>query len=95
VKRAGIQQRLNVAQYGTVSNLRYIRPYSRLTEGKSTMAGALKELIEATKAVKPTPEQREEQRRSFAFGNTAFENSRITREMVDRQADELAKEQNG
>jgi hypothetical protein len=59
------------------------------------MAGALKELIEATKAVKPTPEQREEQRRSFAFGNTAFENSRITREMVDRQADELAKEQNG
>jgi hypothetical protein len=59
------------------------------------MTGALTELIEATKAVKLTPEQREEQRRSFAFGNTAFENSRITREMVDRQADELAKEQNG
>jgi len=59
------------------------------------MAGALKELIEATKAVKPTPEQREEQRRSFAFGNTAFENSRITREMIDRQADLLADEKNG
>ncbi len=59
------------------------------------MGGALKELIEATKAIKPTAEQREEQRRSFAYGNTAFENSLITREMVDRQADLLAKEQNG
>jgi hypothetical protein len=58
------------------------------------MAGALKELIDATKAITPTREQREEQRRSFAFGNTAFENSRITREMVDRQAELLAKEQN-
>jgi hypothetical protein len=59
------------------------------------MGGALKELIEATKAIKPTAEQREEQRRSFAYGNTAFENSLITREMVDHQADMLAKERNG
>ena len=59
------------------------------------MTGALKELIEATKAVKPSPEDREQQRRSFAFGNTAFENSRITREMVDRQAELLAKEKSG
>lgn len=59
------------------------------------MARALKELIEATKTVTPSPEDREEQRRSFAFGNTAFENSRITREMVDRQADLLAKEKSG
>jgi hypothetical protein len=58
------------------------------------MAGALKDLIDATKAITPTREQREEQRRSFAFGNTAFENSRITREMVDAQAELLAKEQN-
>jgi hypothetical protein len=64
-------------------------------ERKGPMAGALKELIEATKAVTPTREQREEQRRSFAFGNTAFENSRNTRAMVDRQAELLAKEQNG
>jgi hypothetical protein len=56
------------------------------------MTGALKDLIEATKSVRPSQEQREEQRRSFAFGNTAFENSRITREMVDRQAELLAKE---
>ena len=56
------------------------------------MAGRLKELIEATKTVQPSQEQREEQRRSFAYGNTAFENSRITREMVDEQAELLAKE---
>jgi hypothetical protein len=40
--------------------------------------------------VTPTPEHREEQRRSFAYGNTAFENDRITREMVDQQAEKLA-----
>jgi hypothetical protein len=56
------------------------------------MVGRLKELIEAAKAVQPSQEQREEQRRSFAYGNTAFENSRITREMVDEQAELLAKE---
>ena len=56
------------------------------------MTDALKTLLEAAKKVAPTPEQREEQRRSFAFGNTAFENSLITREMIDRQADQLARE---
>jgi len=56
------------------------------------MAGRLNELIEASKTVQPSQEQREEQRRSFAYGNTAFENSRITREMVDEQAELLAKE---
>lgn len=55
------------------------------------MGEDLKNLIEIAKRVQPTAEHREEQRRSFAFGNTAFENSRITREMVDRKADELAK----
>lgn len=64
-------------------------------KGYRIVGDALNELIEATSAVKLTAEQREEQRRSFAFGNTAFENSLITREMVNRQADLLAKEQNG
>ncbi|HUZ32262.1 MAG TPA: hypothetical protein VMV19_09215 [Xanthobacteraceae bacterium] len=59
------------------------------------MPGALKELIEATKAIRSTDKDREEQRRSFAFGNTAFENSRITREMVDEQAERLAEEKSG
>lgn len=53
---------------------------------------ALEKLLELAKAATPTAEQREEQRRSFAYGNTAFENSLITREMVDRQAEIIARE---
>jgi hypothetical protein len=56
------------------------------------MAEELERLIEIAKRVRPTPEHREEQRRSFAYGNTAFENARITREMVDQQAEKLADE---
>ncbi|WDR02023.1 hypothetical protein PSQ19_15245 [Devosia algicola] len=54
------------------------------------MTNALDALIEATKKIQQTPQQQEQQRRSFAFGNTAFENSNITRSMVDEQADRLA-----
>ncbi|MCK1334499.1 hypothetical protein ACVW1A_007652 [Bradyrhizobium sp. LB1.3] len=56
------------------------------------MTDALKKLIEAAKTANPSPEHREEQRRSFVYGNTHFENSLITREMVDREAEKLAKE---
>ncbi|MDR6955236.1 hypothetical protein J2X65_004615 [Ancylobacter sp. 3268] len=56
------------------------------------MTNELKKLIEAAKRVEPSPEHREEQRRSFAYGNTHFENSRITREMVNEQAEKLAQE---
>jgi hypothetical protein len=56
------------------------------------MTDALKELIDAAKNANPTPEHREQQRRSFVYGNTHFENSLITREMVDREAEKLAKE---
>jgi hypothetical protein len=55
---------------------------------------ALKQLLEAAKEAKPSPGQREEQRRSFAYGNTAFENELITREMIDRQAEIIAQERN-
>ena len=54
------------------------------------MTDALKKLLEAAKTAKQTPEQREEQRRSFVYGNTHFENELITREMVDREAEKLA-----
>ena len=54
------------------------------------MTEDLKSLLEAAKRIASTPAQREEQRRSFAYGNTALENDRITREMVDRQAEKLA-----
>lgn len=57
------------------------------------MTDALHQLLEAARHAQPTPEHREEQRRSFAYGNTAFENRLITREMIDREADKLAKEQ--
>jgi hypothetical protein len=56
------------------------------------MTNALKELIEAAKNAKLTPEQREQQRRSFAYGNAAFENELITREMIDREAEKLSRE---
>ena len=48
---------------------------------------SLSRLIEMAKAVRVSDEQREEQRRSFVYGNTAFENPEITREMVDRLAE--------
>lgn len=56
------------------------------------MTEGLQALIDAAKKIEPTPEHREEQRRSFAYGNTHFENGRITREMVNEQADKLAQE---
>ena len=56
------------------------------------MTDALKNLLDAAKTAKTTPEQREQQRRSFVYGNTHFENELITREMVDREAEKLAKE---
>jgi hypothetical protein len=37
----------------------------------------------------PARRNKEDQRRSFAYRNTKIENPRITREMVDRQADVL------
>lgn len=53
------------------------------------MTKQLQTLLEAAKKVVLTAEQKEQQRRSFAYGNTKIENSRITREMVDRAADAL------
>ncbi len=59
------------------------------------MTSELQKLIEAAKLVEPTPEHREEQRRSFAYGNTHFENQTITRDMVDQQAEKLARQTRG
>ena len=53
------------------------------------MSDNLKELLEKAKRVKVSPEQKEEQRRSFAYGNTNIENSLITRETVDQAAEQL------
>jgi hypothetical protein len=51
---------------------------------------ALAKLLEAARQYAPTPQHREEQRRSIAYGNTAFENELITREMINEQAEKLA-----
>ncbi|HEY6443392.1 MAG TPA: hypothetical protein VIY66_08645 [Candidatus Acidoferrales bacterium] len=53
------------------------------------MTKELQELLEAAKKVHLSPDQKEEQRRSFAFGNTNIENPRITRETVDKEAEAL------
>jgi hypothetical protein len=53
------------------------------------MGKELEQLLEAAKNIPFTAEQKEEQRRSFAYGNTNIENPRITREMIDREAEAL------
>ncbi len=54
------------------------------------MSNELKELIERAKERPVSEHERELQRRSFAYGNTHFENDRITRQTIDREADKLA-----
>ena len=53
------------------------------------MDRSLSRLVELARGVEMTPEQKEAQRRSLAYGNTALENDRITREMIDRHADAI------
>jgi hypothetical protein len=53
------------------------------------MTQNLSKLIEMAKSVTMSPAQVEDQRRSFVYGNTAFENSGITKEMVAKVADAL------
>jgi hypothetical protein len=59
------------------------------------MNDALKTLIEASQKGRMPNSEREAQRRSFAYGNTHFENELITREMVDRAAEILAGKKEG
>jgi len=47
----------------------------------------LEELLDMAKSVVMTPEQREEQRRSFAYGNAKISNPSVTREMIDLAAE--------
>jgi hypothetical protein len=47
------------------------------------MEHSISKLIELAKAVHVTDEDRRQQRRSFVYGNTAFENPDITRALVD------------
>ncbi len=53
------------------------------------MSEELEALLEASRAHKAEPAEKEAQRRSFAYGNTHFENENITRDLVDRAAEAL------
>ena len=53
------------------------------------MADKLDRLVERAKHVTMTDREREKQRRSFAYGNTKIENDLITRETIDRQAEQI------
>jgi hypothetical protein len=54
------------------------------------MTKETEKLISAAKRHRFTAAEKEEHRRSFAYGNTKIENSRITRELIDREADKLS-----
>lgn len=56
------------------------------------MSRELKMLLEKAKLVTMTGEQKEAQRRSFAYGNAKIENPRITRQTVDQEAEQLKKQ---
>lgn len=58
------------------------------------MTDALKTLIEAAKTIQQSSDEAEKQRRSFAYGNTKFENDTITWDMVNEQADLLNSKSN-
>ena len=53
------------------------------------MKTKFEELVAQGKAAPFTPDDKEAQRRSFAYGNVKIENDQVTREMVDREAERL------
>ena len=53
------------------------------------MGNKLEALLRESRDRKNSSSEQEAQRRSFAYGNTHFENERITRETVDRAAEDL------
>ena len=53
------------------------------------MPDELTKLVEAARGVTMTPEERERQRQSFAFGNANIENSFVTRDTVRQAAAEI------
>jgi hypothetical protein len=59
------------------------------------MGKSLSGLLEEAKKVEMSAADREEQRRSFAFGNANIENEHVTRETVDQAADKLRDEPSG
>lgn len=66
------------------------RPPGRKGDTMARTAGdSLEQLIDAARRAKISDPEREEQRRSFAYGNTKIENERVTRETVNQEAEKL------
>ena len=69
-------------QLGTLRE-RFSFLYSlRMGSMERSMTKELQTLVDLARQIEMTPDQLRVQRRSFAYGNTHIENSRITREMV-------------
>lgn len=49
----------------------------------------LERLVQAARKLPMSPSDKESQRRSFAYGNTQIENGQITKQTVDRAAEQL------
>lgn len=56
------------------------------------MEKTISKLVELAKGAAVSSAQRAEQRRSFVYGNTSFENAAITRELVDETIAHEAKD---
>ena len=54
------------------------------------MTKNLQSMLDAAKKAPMSNEDKEEQRRSFAYGNAHIENERVTREMVNEAASRIA-----
>ena len=67
----------------------YVDSLDPIMKGAAMAEEKLKALIEAAKTVVMTDREIEEQRESFAFGNTHIENSRITKATIAAAAKKL------
>jgi hypothetical protein len=59
------------------------------------MTNELQQLLEAARKIVMTDNDKEEQRRSFAYGSAKIENDDVTREMVDEAAERLGQKSYG
>jgi predicted secreted protein len=57
------------------------------------MSNKLQDLLRDARKVQMTSAEREQQRRSFAYGNTKIENERITMATIERAAKDLAEQE--
>lgn len=53
------------------------------------MSDELEKMLNAARRAPMSKDDREAQRRSFAYGNAHIENERVTRSMVDKAADRI------